>query len=190
MKANATLSSRENEESKQISSGEGGEEEKGDEAPVLTMFESIFWLGVVTVLVAVMSEALVQTVEDATSKNHISRVFVATVVIPIIGNATEHASAILFAMKNNLDLSVSIAIGSSTQIALFVIPLLVILSWILNLDLTLNFQAFETSAMIMSVVTVTFAIQAGKSNWVMGLLLVGAYFIVSIGFAVHLDEVL
>jgi Ca2+:H+ antiporter len=110
------------------------------------------------------------------------------IVIPIIGNAAEHAGAIMFAMKNKLDLSLGVAVGSSTQIALMVLPLLVLIGWCEGKDMTLNFQSYEAVTLFLSVVMVTFCINHGTSNWLVGALLIGAYIIISIGFYAHEDE--
>eukprot|EP01041_Mallomonas_annulata_P003264 gene3264-6455_t len=149
---------------------------------------ALFWLAVITVLIAVLSEALVETIQEGTDDLHISTIFTSVIILPIIGNAAEHASAIIFAAHNKLDLALSIAIGSSTQIAIFVIPLLVIISWITNKSLDLNFKPFESCTLLLSVITVTFAIQRGTSNWLVGLILVCGYVIVCVGFWVHEDE--
>mmetsp|Transcript_37129 Transcript_37129/g.37804 ORF Transcript_37129/g.37804 Transcript_37129/m.37804 type:complete len:454 (+) Transcript_37129:97-1458(+) len=166
---------------------EGEEEEEED---LLGRPASLFCLAFVTILIAILSEALVQTIEKATDSAHINTVFVSTIILPIIGNASEHASAVVFGMKNKMELAVSIAVGSSTQIAVFVIPLLVIISWCTGKTLNLNFKPFETATVLLTVIMVSFAIQHGKSNWLVGLVLIAAYFLISVGFYVHNDEAL
>jgi Ca2+:H+ antiporter len=94
----------------------------------------------------------------------------------------------MFAYKDKVDLALGVAIGSSTQVALCVLPALVIVGWMLNKDLDLNFGDFEASTLFASVIAVTFAIKAGKSNWLVGAALVVAYLIVAVAFWVHVDE--
>ena len=120
----------------------------------------------------------------------INSIFVSTIILPILGNAAEHASGVIFALKNKMDVSVSIAVGSSTQITVFVIPVLIIIAWILGKPLDLNFQPFECYSVLLTVIIVTFAIQGGKSNWLVGVVLMSAYFILCVGFYIHNDELL
>lgn len=171
-----------------LTSGEQTVEEEEEEEKIIGMNESIFWLVVITFAISILSSAVVATIENATNQAKISKVFVSTIVLPIVGNAAEHASAIMFARKNKLDVSIGIAIGSSTQIALFVIPLLVLLGWATNRPMSLYFHAYSTCTILLATILITFAIQGGRSNWLVGLLLIGAYLIVSAGFWVHIDE--
>lgn len=164
------------------------EDEEEEEEDLLGLRGALFWLAIVTALIAVMSEVLVGSIEAASHKARINGVFVSTIVLPIIGNAAEHASAIVFNMKNKTDMAISIAIGSSTQITVFCLPLLVILSWIWNKPLDLNFQQYESFSVLLTVIIVTFAIQNGKSNWLVGVVLISAYFLISVGFYIHKDE--
>jgi len=162
------------------------DDDKDDD--VLGFKGALFWLAVVTVVIAILSEALVGSIETATKQVGINGVFVSTIVLPIIGNAAEHASGVVFALKNKMDVSLSIAVGSTTQITVFVTPLLVLISWCANKELDLNFQPYESYSILLSVILVTFAIQGGKSNWLVGVILMSAYFILSVGFYIHTDE--
>jgi Ca2+:H+ antiporter len=94
----------------------------------------------------------------------------------------------MFAMKGKLDLTLGVAIGSSTQIAVFVLPFLVILGWILGEDLSLNFGVYEAISLLLSVLLVFLAIKDGTSNYLMGIILISCYLIISIGFAVRNDS--
>ena len=108
-------------------SGQEEEEEVEEvELDVLGFRYGIFWLAVVTVIISYLSDVLVASVSEAAKSLEISSIFLAAIIIPIIGNAAEHASAITFGYKNRLELSLAIAVGSSTQIALMVLPLLTI----------------------------------------------------------------
>lgn len=149
---------------------------------------AIGWLAVITVLIAFLSDALSDTIEDAASGLGLSAVFVSAIVLPIVGNAAEHAGAVMFAAKNKLDLTLGIAIGSSTQIALFVMPLLVIIGWMMDKDMNLNFGLFESWSVFLTVTIVMYAIKDGTSNYLQGLVLIAAYFLIAAGFWARQDE--
>lgn len=162
--------------------------EEEEEEDVLGVRYALVWLALITVLIAFLSEFLVTAIQGTGTALNINPIFLSVIVIPIIGNAAEHAGAIVFAMKNKLDLTLGIAVGSSTQIALMVLPLLVLIGWIGDINLDLNFQSFEAYTLFLCVVIVTFACKDGDSNWLTGLSLVTSYFIISTAFFVHLPE--
>jgi Ca2+:H+ antiporter len=168
--------------------GAESDDDDDEDELLLGFYTSIFWLGVVTVFILILSDALVGSIEDAADTWHISSTFLSAIVIPIVGNAAEHAGALTFALKNRLDLTLGIALGSGTQIALFVIPLLVIIGLCVDRPVHLDFQSFEAFTLFTSVVLVSFVLKDGKSNYLSGLLLVGAYFVVATGFWVHENE--
>jgi Ca2+:H+ antiporter len=164
---------------------EDDEEEEEDE---LGFHNALFWLGAITVLIALLSDAISGSIQDAADSVGVSGIFISAILLPIVGNAAEHAGAVMFAMKGKLDLSLGVAIGSSTQIALCVLPLLVILGWMMDKDMNLNFGGYEASTLFISVISVTFAIKDGTSNWLIGATLIGAYIVVAIGFWAHVNE--
>ena len=140
-------------------------------------------LGGATVLVALMSEFLVAALEPTVEQLGISKLFVGLIVVPIVGNAAEHSSAIILAAKDKMDVSIEIAIGSSTQIALFIAPLLVFLSLLVGEPyLDLIFSSFELAAVAFSAVVLGFIALDGRSNWFEGAQLVGAYCIMAVSF--------
>jgi Ca2+:H+ antiporter len=186
--AEGTMNPLENKHSKIEQSSPPIETEEEKEEDELGFKNAMFWLGAITVLIAILSEAISDSIQSAADNANISGVFIASIVLPIVGNAAEHAGAVIFAMKGKLDLSLGVAIGSSTQIALCVLPLLVIIGWMLDKDLTLNFGPFEASSLFLSVVSVTFTIKDGVSNWLLGAALIGAYIIIAIGFWAHVNE--
>jgi Ca2+:H+ antiporter len=94
----------------------------------------------------------------------------------------------MFAYKGKVDLALGVAIGSSTQIALCVIPLLVILGWMMGKDLDLNFGTYEATTTLLTVIAVTFAIKDGRSNWLTGATLIAAYIVISFGFWAHNND--
>ncbi|PSB43633.1 calcium/proton exchanger [Cyanosarcina cf. burmensis CCALA 770] len=146
------------------------------------------WVGVLlgaTILVAVESELLVDALEVATSQLGLTALFTGVVLVPIIGNAAEHATAVTVAMKNKMDLSVSVALGSSLQIALFVAPVLVITGWVLGQPMDLNFNPFELVAVAVSVLIANSISSDGRSNWLEGTLLLAAYAVLGLAFYFH-----
>ncbi|MBD2344277.1 calcium/proton exchanger [Anabaena subtropica] len=146
------------------------------------------WSGVLlvcTLLVAVESELLVDALEVATSQLGLTALFTGVILVPIVGNAAEHATAVTVAMKDKMDLSVSVAVGSSMQIALFVAPVLVIAGWILGQPMDLDFQPFELVAVVVSVLIANSISSDGKSNWLEGTLLLAAYAVLGFAFYFH-----
>jgi len=136
-----------------------------------------------TALVAWMSELLVGVVEEASHQLGLTQVFVGVIVVAIIGNAAEHSTAVLMAMKNKMDLAMNIAIGSSTQIALLVAPILVFASYFVGPGpMDLRFSVFEVLAVGMAVAVVNMVAQDGESNWLEGALLLAVYLMLGIAF--------
>jgi len=145
-------------------------------------------LVIVTVLVAVCAEYLVDSIDSIVKTAHISKTFIGLVLLPIVGNAAEHVTAVIVAYKGKMDLAINVAIGSSLQIALFVTPFLVILGWIINKPMTLHFQGFETVILFISVLVVNYLIQDGKSNYLEGAMCIGTYTIIALAFYVYPDD--
>lgn len=146
------------------------------------------WIGVllgVTLLVALESELLVDTLEEATSELGLSTLFTGVILLPVIGNAAEHATAVTVAMKNKMDLSVSVAVGSSLQIALFVAPVLVLAGWLMGKPMDLDFNSFELVAVAVSVLIANSISSDGRSNWLEGTLLLAAYIVLGLAFYFH-----
>merc|ERR1719503_197437 len=123
--------------SKAMASEDDGEDE--GEEPMFSVTTCIILLFITTTIVAFASDLLVNAIEGVTEKAHISQHFIGIILLPIVGNACEHAAAVRFAMRDKPVLSIAIAIGSSTQIALFVVPFSVVAGWILGKDMDLNF---------------------------------------------------
>lgn len=138
------------------------------EEPQMSPWAAAAVLIVVTIAVAVCAEYLVDSIDALTETVHISKTFVGLILLPIVGNAAEHVTAIVVAVKDKMDLAMGVAIGSSMQIALLVTPFLVILGWIMGKPMTLHFETFETVVFFLSVLVVTYVIQDGKSNYLEG----------------------
>lgn len=146
------------------------------------------WIGIlllVTVGVAIESELLVQSLEHATEELGLPALFTGVIFLPIIGNAAEHATAVTVALKNKMDLSVSVAVGSSLQIALFVAPVLIIAGWFLGQPMDLNFNPFELVAVAVSVLIANSISSDGNSNWLEGILLLATYAVIALAFYFH-----
>lgn len=148
----------------------------------------ILWVGVLlvcTLCVAFESEMLVDSLEVATSQLGLTALFTGVIIVPIIGNAAEHATAVTVAMKNKMDLSVSVAVGSTMQIALFVAPVLVIIGKFLGQPMDLDFHPFELVAVVTSVWIANSISSDGKSNWLEGTLLLATYAVLGFAFFFH-----
>ena len=155
------------------------EEEAGDH---WTKGKAITVLLVATAFVALISEFLVGAVEAARGALGFTEVFVGVIVVAIIGNAAEHSSAILMAMRNKMDLSLGIALGSSLQIALFVAPVLIFASYAFGKPMNLEFSIPEVVAVFGSILIVQQICSDGESNWIEGLQLLSVYAILGILF--------
>lgn len=143
---------------------------------------SITVLSCVTVLVAVMSEMLVGALEPAAHTLGMTQLFVGVILVALVGNAAEHSTAVMVAMKNKMDLALGIAVGSSLQIALLVAPILVFTSYLFGAPLDLIFTPFEVAAVTISVLIVGFVAMDGESHWMEGVMLVGVYAMLAIAF--------
>ncbi len=143
---------------------------------------SVVVLLIATAFIALMSEFLVGAVEEASHAMGLTDIFVGVIVVAIIGNAAEHSTAIIVAMKNKMDLALNIAIGSSLQIALFVAPVLVFASYLFGPPMNLIFTTLEVVAIAGSVGILTLIAQDGESNWMEGVLLLALYAILGITF--------
>lgn len=161
------------------------EEEEGKEEHEVNLW---LWVGIllgVTLFVALESELLVESLEEATSALGLTALFTGVIVLPIIGNAAEHATAVTVAIKDKMDLSVSVAVGSSMQIALFVAPVLVIAGWFVGQPMDLDFNPFELVAVAVAVLIANSISSDGESNWLEGSLLLATYAVVALAFFFH-----
>lgn len=167
-------------ESLLLSRGGGGEETA--EPPLMKPWQATLLLLVSTLVIAMESEFLVGSITPVTKALGLTEMFVGVVVVAIIGNAAEHATAIMFAWRNNMDVALNIAVGSSTQVALFVAPLLVFIGAAFGHPMTLIFNPFELVS-IGFAVTITAVISLdGRSHWMEGALLLASYIIIALAF--------
>ncbi|MGB7684603.1 MAG: calcium/proton exchanger [Solirubrobacterales bacterium] len=145
--------------------------------------KSVIALAVSGLLVGLMSEVLVGSIEEASHAIGLSEFFVGVIVVAIVGNAAEHWVAVLVAMKDKMDLAVNIAIGSSAQIALFVAPVLVLASFFIGpYPLALVFNGFELGAILLAILIANYTTQDGESTWFEGVQLLAVYFVFGLAF--------
>jgi Ca2+:H+ antiporter len=135
-----------------------------------------------TVMVAIMSEFLVGSIEATARQLNLTDVFIGVILVAIIGNAAEHSTAVLMALKNKMDLAINIAVGSSLQIALFVAPVLVFSSYLFEKPMDLLFSPFEVLAVVLSVVVLNLVVLDGESNWMEGVQMLAVYIILGMAF--------
>src|SRR5581483_7185234 len=168
----------------------GGEIARQIEAPIPTrprgplsdLRVALAVLAAAVVLIAWLSEILVGAVEPLIAAQGLSELFVGVIIVPIIGNAAEHLVAVEMALKNRMELSLGIAVGSSLQIALFVAPVLVFIALLFGQQLTLVFNQFELAALLAAVVITALIALDGESNWLEGAQLLIVYIILAIAF--------
>jgi Ca2+:H+ antiporter len=153
-----------------------------DEVPEWSKGKAIGVLLIATLAVAYISENLVHTFEYVAESFGWTELFIGVIIVAIVGNAAEHASAIVMAFKNKMDIAIEIAIGSTLQVAMFVAPVLVLISLFFTETMPLVFTLPELIAMVTSVLLMVVISNDGESNWFEGLTLLAAYFIMGIGF--------
>jgi Ca2+:H+ antiporter len=161
------------------------EEEKEQEQQryrIWTKKKSFLLLIISMVGVIIVSEVLVHSVEAAIKKFGFSELFVGAIVVGIVGNVAEHSSAIILARKDKLDLSIGIAAGSGTQVALFVVPVLVIAGILMGRPFSLVFTILELATVFLAAIILNLIAHDGKSNWFEGIMLIAVYMIIAIGF--------
>jgi Ca2+:H+ antiporter len=166
-------------------SGQTGVDDHSDEEEVhvakWSVPASVAVLVASTLGVVFLSEFLVGAVEPVVASLGVSELFLGVIIIPLVGNVAEHIVGVQVAYKNKMDLSLAISLGSSTQIALFVAPLLVFISLLFGPELTLFFSLFEVVLLFMAVLLATFIAQDGESNWLEGAQLLAVYVIAALG---------
>ena len=154
-------------------------EEKGGKKH-MSRTSAILLLLISTGLVAICAEFLVDSINYLVRHSSVSEAFIGLIILPIVGNAAEHFTAVTVASKNKMDLAIGVALGSSIQIALFVTPVIVLLGWILQKDMSLYFSLFETISLFVSAFIINFLVLDGRSNYLEGALLIAAYMIIAV----------
>ncbi|MBM3222903.1 MAG: calcium/proton exchanger, partial [Candidatus Tectomicrobia bacterium] len=154
----------------------------GHHEPIWSVKRAVIILLLATGGVALMSELLVGAVEHTAKVFGMTEIFVGVILVAIIGNAAEHSTAILVAMKNQMELAITIAVGSSAQIALFVAPILVFLSYLFGKPMDLLFTPLEVAAVTLSVWVLSMIAQDGESHWFEGVQLLALYIMLGVAF--------
>ena len=153
-----------------------------EEGAATSRTQAMVSLGLATILIAGMSEILVGQIAPVTRALGMTELFVGVIVVALVGNAAENSTAVIMARRNRMDVSMSIATGASTQIALFVAPVLVFVSVAIGHPMTLVFNGFEIAAIVLSVVIVDMISSDGETNWFEGAQLLAVYAIVAVAF--------
>ncbi|KAK2608965.1 hypothetical protein QQS21_002541 [Conoideocrella luteorostrata] len=157
------------------------DEDEDEEEPQLHFFVALGTLLVATVIIAFCAEAMVGSIDAITQQGGLKEEFVGLILLPIVGNAAEHATAVTVAIKDKMDLAIGVAVGSSMQVALFLIPLLVIIGWGMGqIYMDLSFDMFQVAVMFVAVLLTNYLIGDGKSHWLEGLLLICLYAIIGV----------
>jgi Ca2+:H+ antiporter len=159
--------------------GSSGDEEEEDEEAQLSPAVAVALLFVATCLVAASSEFLVDSIDGLVDSWGLGKTFIGVILLPIVGNACEHAGAVRMAVYDKMDITIGIAVGSSTQIALFVVPFAVLVGWAIDQPMDLDLGALHTTIMMMAVLITFSVVSDGNTNWLEGFMLMIAYLVVA-----------
>lgn len=159
---------------------ESEEQDESGSKRHLSVTSSIVLLLVTTAFVAICAEFLVGSIDHLISTTGISQAFLGLIILPLVGNAAEHVTAVTVAVKNKMDLAIAIALGSSIQVAILITPFMVVLGWIIKQEFSLYFSLFETVSLFASALIVGFLLIDGRSNYLEGALLIAAYIIIAL----------
>ncbi|KAI8619273.1 Sodium/calcium exchanger protein-domain-containing protein [Chytriomyces sp. MP71] len=158
------------------------EDEDQDEEPETLLWVALAALAASTLVIVLCADLLVGSIEGIAKEIRLSEAFVAIILLPIVGNAAEHLTAVSSAMRDKLDLSIQVAVGSAHQISLFVGPLVVLMGWWMDKGLDLDLGVFSLASLFVSVLVVNSVMADGKTHWYEGWLLLCGYLMISIGF--------
>lgn len=151
-----------------------------DDEVALSMGMSSFVLAGATVIIAYLSELMVGSIESVSEDFGVPKAFIGLILLPIVGNAAEHMTAVVSAFKGKMDLAIGVAVGSSTQIALLVVPFSVMTGWYYDQPMDLNFGAFFSGTFLLTVFLVASVLGDGSSNWLEGLMLCATYLMIAV----------
>lgn len=182
------LAGREKDDTNVLFGFERGDEKAYAEDDTLTKGSALIWLGVITAFIASLSDVLVGSIDGAAQQWGVPMAFIAMIVLPLVGCAAEITAAVMFARKNKMDISIGVAIGSSTQFALLVIPVTVLIGWIISVPMDLDFGLFESASLLLVVLVVNANVVDGTSNWLKGAMLLCAYLCLSTAVWYHAFE--
>ncbi|KAK4173874.1 putative calcium transporter [Triangularia setosa] len=157
------------------------DDDQSTSSPQPPLWPPIILLVVSTALISLQAEFMISSITPLlASDSGLSEAFIGLILLPIVGNAAEHLTAVTVALKNKMDLAIGVAVGSSIQIALFVTPLVVILGWAMGKEMSLFFTLFETVCVVVSAFIVSFLVLDGRSNYLEGALLVAGYVMIAV----------
>ncbi|XP_073005258.1 vacuolar cation/proton exchanger 1a-like [Typha latifolia] len=167
---------------RQLSEIQENESDEDDDSvpdtPEIGFASAFAWLVVMTAVIAILSDYVVGTIEATSESWGISVSFISVILLPIVGNAAEHAGAIIFAFRNKIDIALGVTLGSSTQISMFVIPLSVIVAWMMGIDMDLDFKLLETVSYFLAIVITAFSLQDGTWHYMKGSVLLLCYIVI------------
>merc|ERR1719456_98529 len=158
---------------------EDEEADMDEEEAGLSPSFSVIMLFAVTVIVFLCSECLIESIHGVSEGYGLSKAFIGVILLPIVGNAAEHATAVTCAYKGMMDLALGVAVGSSTQIALFVIPCAIMAGWYYDQPMDLNFSTFDATCQMLTVFLVSQVLSHGETNWLHGAMLVTVYLFIA-----------
>ncbi|KAL6877549.1 hypothetical protein ACP4OV_012764 [Aristida adscensionis] len=163
------------------SSSSSSDDDAADNS-VIGFASAVIWLIGMTAVIAMLSNFVIATIEEASESLGIPVRFTSVILLPIVGNAAEHAGAIIFAVKNKIDITLGITLGSATQISLLVIPIILIVSWVNGMPMDLDFDLLETGSLVMTVFTTAFTLQDDKWHYLKGFNLTLCYVVIAVCF--------
>ncbi|PWN47709.1 calcium/proton exchanger [Violaceomyces palustris] len=165
---------------------EAEEDDQEDEEEMkMTPTAALVGLLAVTVVTSFSADYLVGAIDEVATSYKIPKAFIGTILLPIVANAAEHTTSVWMAAKNKMEIALAVALGSSIQIAVGVIPALVIAGWVIGQPLTLYFHSFETAILVAAVLLVNTLVQDGKSNYMEGAMLCSLYLVAALSFWVQ-----
>lgn len=156
------------------------EQEDEDEEAEMSVTAAIGALLLITVVTAFCADYLVGSIDEFANTRGIPKQFIGLILLPIVGNAAEHVTAVWMAAKGKMEITIGVSVGSSIQIAVGVIPILVLVAWPLGRELTLQFDINETISLFVAIILSNLLLQDGKSNWLEGFLLVALYIVIAL----------
>jgi len=157
-------------------------EDDEEEKPRMNVYSAVASLLAVTVVTSFCADYLVDSIDEFADRFGIPKAFIGLILIPIVGNAAEHTTSVWMAVKGKTELVIGVCVGSSIQIAIGVIPILVLIGWAIDRNLTLYFENFETICLFVSVFIVNSVLNDGKSNYLEGLMLMSLYLVIALAF--------
>jgi len=156
--------------------------EEESETPNIPLSVALAGLVICTALVTFLSDYLVASIDGFVDSTGISKTFVGMIILPIVGNAVEHITAVTVAMKDKMDMAISVAVGSCVQISLFALPFTVLAGWIVDKPMNVNFPFMETVLFVLSMIVVSICMKNDTSNWLYGFLLINTYCMIGVFF--------